>query len=269
LQIDSKLLDGLEALQSLAGAPVIVHAGYRCPRHNQQVGGVPGSEHLAGLAADVSVPGLSMQRMYELALEVPQFAAGGIGVYDGNFLHVDVRQCKVGAGQWAIRGSFRTGAGTGTACRNSERGACGVTLTTMIPAAITLNSKTANNGCSGWRRRLHALANFTVLAAEEEQRLSVANDDFLDLGDEDGVITGVLRRVQAAFQICQRALQNGRAVLGTLKASASFLGGTIVGSCRARIILRNSPLILAKYVHSEALLRVQMCVGAGALVDAH
>ena len=92
VQIDSKLLDGLEALRSLAGATIIVHAGYRCPRHNQQVGGVPHSEHLAGLAADVSVPGLSLQRMYELAVEVPQFAGGGIGVYDGNFLHVDVRE---------------------------------------------------------------------------------------------------------------------------------------------------------------------------------
>ena len=92
LQIDSRLLDGLEALRSLAGVPVIVHAGYRCARHNQQVGGVPHSEHLAGEAADISLPGLSLQRMYELALEVPQFAAGGIGVYDGNFLHVDVRE---------------------------------------------------------------------------------------------------------------------------------------------------------------------------------
>ena len=91
LQINSKLLDGLEVLRSLAGAPVIVHAGYRCPRHNQQVGGVPHSEHLAGEAADISLPGLSLQRMYELALGVPQFVAGGIGVYDGNFLHVDVR----------------------------------------------------------------------------------------------------------------------------------------------------------------------------------
>jgi len=144
-----------------------------------------------------------------------------------------------------------------------------VTSTTMIPAAIILNPKTAKNGCAGWRQRLHALADFTVLAAKEEQRLSVANDDFLDLGDEDGVITGVLRRVQAAFQICQRALQNGRAVLGALKARACFLGSTIVGSCRARIILRNSPLILAQYVHPEALLRVQMRVGTGALVDAH
>ena len=117
--------------------------------------------------------------------------------------------------------------------------------------------------------RLHALANFAVLAAKEEQRLSIANDDLLDLSDEDGVITGVLRRVQAAFQICQRAMQNGRAVLRALKARACFLGSTIVGSCRARIILRNGTLILRQYVHPEALLGVQMCMGASALIDAH
>ena len=104
LQIDSHLLEGLEALRSLAGVPVMVHAGYRCPRHNQQVGGVPHSEHLAGQAADVGLPGLSLQRMYELALEVPQFAAGGIGVYDGNFLHVDVRERTA---RWArVRGRY-------------------------------------------------------------------------------------------------------------------------------------------------------------------
>jgi uncharacterized protein YcbK (DUF882 family) len=98
LKIDSKLLEGLEALRALAGASVIVHAGYRCPRHNREVGGVPQSEHLQGLAADISVPGLSLQRMYELALEIPQFAGGGIGVYDGNFLHVDVRDRRA---RWA------------------------------------------------------------------------------------------------------------------------------------------------------------------------
>lgn len=98
LQIDSRLLKGLETLRSLAGAPVRVHAGYRCPRHNRAVGGVPHSERLEGLAADVSLPGLSLQRMYELALEVPQFAEGGIGVYDENFLHVDVRDRQA---RWA------------------------------------------------------------------------------------------------------------------------------------------------------------------------
>jgi len=98
LQIDSRLLDGLERLRQLAGTTVIVHAGYRCPRHNREVGGVQRSEHLEGLAADVSLPGLSLQRMYEFALEVPQFAEGAIGVYDGNFLHVDVRERRA---RWA------------------------------------------------------------------------------------------------------------------------------------------------------------------------
>ena len=98
LEIDSRLLSGLEALRERAGVPVVVHAGYRCPRHNAEVGGVLLSEHLAGLAADISVSGFSLQRMYELALEIPQFAAGGIGVYDGDFLHVDVRERQA---RWA------------------------------------------------------------------------------------------------------------------------------------------------------------------------
>jgi len=97
LQIDSRLLD-VEKLRALAGIPVVIHAGYRCPRHNQEVGGVPHSEHTLGLAADVALPGLSLQRMYELALEVSQFAQGGIGVYDGGFLHVDVREHRA---RWA------------------------------------------------------------------------------------------------------------------------------------------------------------------------
>jgi hypothetical protein len=47
---------------------------------------------------------LSLQRMYELALAVPQFAQGGIGVYDGGFLHVDVREHRA---RWArISGTY-------------------------------------------------------------------------------------------------------------------------------------------------------------------
>ena len=98
LQIDSRLLDGLEKLRALAGTPVVVHAGYRCPEHNTAVGGVPHSEHTSGLAADIALSGLSLQRMYELALQVPEFAQGGIGVYDGGFLHVDVREHRA---RWA------------------------------------------------------------------------------------------------------------------------------------------------------------------------
>ncbi len=77
LQLNQRLLDGLEALRTLAGVPVVINAGYRCPRHNQEVGGVPDSEHTHGLAADIRLTGLSLQQMYEFALQVPQFASAG------------------------------------------------------------------------------------------------------------------------------------------------------------------------------------------------
>jgi uncharacterized protein YcbK (DUF882 family) len=68
------------------------------------VGGVTDSEHTRGVAADVEIPGLTLQQMYELALQVPAFLEGGIGVYDGGFLHVDVR---VHASRWArVRGQY-------------------------------------------------------------------------------------------------------------------------------------------------------------------
>lgn len=104
LKIDQGLIDALEQLRSLAGREILIRDGYRCHAHNQEVGGVTDSEHTRGLAADVDIPGLSLQQMYELALQIPTFAEGGIGVYDGGFLHLDVR--PYGA-RWArVRGQY-------------------------------------------------------------------------------------------------------------------------------------------------------------------
>jgi hypothetical protein len=104
LKIADGLIEALEELRGLAGKEVIVHDGYRCPAHNQEAGGVRDSEHTLGMAADVAIPGLSLQEMYELALQVPAFADGGIGAYDGGFLHVDVRGHVA---RWArVRGQY-------------------------------------------------------------------------------------------------------------------------------------------------------------------
>jgi uncharacterized protein YcbK (DUF882 family) len=104
LKIKMRLIDGLEKLRTLAGKAIVIHDGYRCLAHNQQVGGVTDSEHTQGMAADVEIPGLSLQEMYELALQVPEFAHGGVGVYDGGFVHVDVR---LHASRWArVRGQY-------------------------------------------------------------------------------------------------------------------------------------------------------------------
>ena len=104
LNIVPALLDALERLRELAGEPIRIHAGYRCPEHNQQVGGVTNSAHTRGMAADIAIPDLTLQEMYELALQVPAFLEGGIGVYDDGFLHVDVRPHNA---RWArVRGQY-------------------------------------------------------------------------------------------------------------------------------------------------------------------
>jgi uncharacterized protein YcbK (DUF882 family) len=104
LKIESALIDALEQLRTLAGKEIIVHDAYRCPVHNEQAGGVNDSEHTRGSAADIAIPGLTLQQMYELALQVPSFLNGGIGAYDGGFLHVDVRDHKA---RWArVRGQY-------------------------------------------------------------------------------------------------------------------------------------------------------------------
>lgn len=97
-KVSGELLAALEEIRESAGLAVIIDRGYSCPAHNAAVGGKPDSQHLEGNGADIRIPPLSLQAMYELALKVQAFANGGIGVYDGKFLHVDTRQQKA---RWA------------------------------------------------------------------------------------------------------------------------------------------------------------------------
>jgi uncharacterized protein YcbK (DUF882 family) len=43
----------LEPAREKLGGPIIVNSGYRCVRHNREVGGVANSQHLRGEAADL------------------------------------------------------------------------------------------------------------------------------------------------------------------------------------------------------------------------
>lgn len=43
----------LDPARRVFGGPVSVNSGYRCPKHNAEVGGVSGSQHLKGEAADI------------------------------------------------------------------------------------------------------------------------------------------------------------------------------------------------------------------------
>lgn len=96
--VDDALVVLLQKLRDHFGRPVNINSGYRTPAHNAAVGGVPGSQHLLGTAADIAISEVA-------PLEVARYAEylmpdqGGVGLY-GGFVHVDVRP---GRGRWDSR----------------------------------------------------------------------------------------------------------------------------------------------------------------------
>ena len=64
IEYDPKLLVKLEIVRyMLGGVPIIINSGYRCVKHNKDVGGVPDSQHLKGKAADIRING-NMEELY-------------------------------------------------------------------------------------------------------------------------------------------------------------------------------------------------------------
>ena len=97
--VNPRLLDLLDELVEAVGHTVDLNCVYRCPEHNEEVGGVADSQHVLGNAADIDRPEeLSMEEFYEVVSSIP---FDGIGVYyedAGDFIHVDVRYGGVDAG---------------------------------------------------------------------------------------------------------------------------------------------------------------------------
>lgn len=89
IYIHPALVRSLEKLRhKLGGKPITINSGYRCQTHNKNVGGAPKSQHMFGLAADITVKGMT----------VHQVASAAEGIFDGigkypkqNFVHVDLR----------------------------------------------------------------------------------------------------------------------------------------------------------------------------------
>lgn len=100
-RIAIEVLEGLENVRVRAGVPLYVAktslsrpdnpggSGYRCPRHNNAVGGAGKSMHMYGRAVDVHpTGGLTVVELCRLMMSEPVFCDGGIGVYK-TFVHGD------------------------------------------------------------------------------------------------------------------------------------------------------------------------------------
>lgn len=71
---------------------VRIHDAYRCPAHNASTpNSAKNSQHVQGLAADISVKGMTASDLEAIARRIP--AIKGIGRADiQNYLHIDVRE---------------------------------------------------------------------------------------------------------------------------------------------------------------------------------
>ena len=90
-RVSPALLAKLEAISKQFGRPLVITSGYRDPQRNERVGGASGSQHLTGLAVDVSTGGLSQQQVLQLLEIASRNGIVGIGVYTNGSVHFDIR----------------------------------------------------------------------------------------------------------------------------------------------------------------------------------
>lgn len=87
--MDLRLLEVLDRIRERIGKPVFVLSGYRCPAHNEEVGGQPNSLHMQSCAADITYDGIDVPALAQIAAEE---GADGIGTYASQlFVHIDTR----------------------------------------------------------------------------------------------------------------------------------------------------------------------------------
>jgi len=90
--IDIEHLEQLIILREEKQAPIKINSGYRCKKHNKDVGGSPTSQHTKGTATDIVVKGWLPRKLanYLLTTSWAQMF-WGIGAYD-TFTHIDSRR---------------------------------------------------------------------------------------------------------------------------------------------------------------------------------
>ena len=92
-KIDQRVLDMAQTIRDELGVPVKVNSGYRCDTHNARVGGVKGSFHTKGLAADLS-SSVGADKMFQAVQKL--WGEGKLPELDycifyakKNFIHID------------------------------------------------------------------------------------------------------------------------------------------------------------------------------------
>ena len=87
VDMNQEFLNKLDKARDIAGIPFEISSGYRCEKHNAEVGGHKRSAHLRGYAVDITTFGSRDRLQILSALMEVGFNRFGIG---HNFIHVDM-----------------------------------------------------------------------------------------------------------------------------------------------------------------------------------
>ena len=104
--MDEEFLVFLDELRSRCSFPFHVTSGYRTEEHNKKVGGIKGSSHIKGLAADIAIIDSKKRALFvgnaiELAAQCDLPCRIGIaGKNKGNFCHIDIDKDKSSPRIW-------------------------------------------------------------------------------------------------------------------------------------------------------------------------
>ena len=99
--IDHRVVAKIREIEDDVGERLHVTSGYRCERHNKEVGGSTTSSHLKGLAADIRCEG--SRSRYRITGAAIKAGITRIGIGNG-FIHIDMDRAKSPRVIWLYRG---------------------------------------------------------------------------------------------------------------------------------------------------------------------
>lgn len=87
-KVDSRLVEYLQSKRESVKIPIKINSGFRCLKHNVNIGGAKNSFHTKGMAADIILNGAKI-RDYLIYFKDSK----GLGIYN-TFLHIDMRDVR-------------------------------------------------------------------------------------------------------------------------------------------------------------------------------